>query len=631
MNQYSSKMELESQKYSEIINGWINNQTTIFNGIINNMEANNIIGDNNKSLTYFKQELSSNTNISDLYMGLPDNTILDGSGWTPPSGYETTKRDWYKNAVEKNSLVYVPYYDLVTKKMVVSISMPIYKNGKFIGVISEDIKMNSITDAIEKEKPSSDSYGYLVDDKGNVLVHPNKSLKPLGDKLKNLNNFMGGKYKSITSINNNLISLNDYDEKDKYFFPCKVKLTNWIVGFSVSKNEFTKDLNSLIVLNLIILAVCIIIAILISLKIARTISDPIKDIRDIISNLKELNFNYNSQKLNSVIKNNDEVGAIGKDISELSNTLIEIIKDIQSISSDVLNHSASISKSLNETSKSIYEVSKTTEQMAEGSISQANESQNGLEKLNELSSQINEISIMAESIKNYSYNTKDVNSNGIKSIQLLNTKLKDNSNACNKLSSSIENLSKNSGSISDIVNTIESVAEQTNLLALNAAIEAASAGEAGKGFSVVANEVRVLSDQTTAAVNKISNVLDEIQKEIELGKLNSDAADKTNHEANESIIKSNESFSMIEKAVNKMLSNIENLVPKINEVNSNKNSVIESIETISSISQEASAGNEELAASVEEQNNSVENITDRMKKLKVISSDLNKIVNKFNL
>ncbi len=62
--------------------------------------------------------------------------------------------------------------------------------------------------------------------------------------------------------------------------------------------------------------------------------------------------------------------------------------------------------------------------------------------------------------------------------------------------------------IGGIVHTIERIASQTQLLALNATIEAARAGEAGKGFTVVANEVKNLSQQTAKATEDIRTRID---------------------------------------------------------------------------------------------------------------------------
>jgi methyl-accepting chemotaxis protein len=78
----------------------------------------------------------------------------------------------------------------------------------------------------------------------------------------------------------------------------------------------------------------------------------------------------------------------------------------------------------------------------------------------------------------------------------------------------VSRLGERSIEIGKILNVIEDVAEQTNLLALNAAILAAQAGEHGRGFSVVAGEIRDLSERTAQSTRDIGTLIRGVQQEV---------------------------------------------------------------------------------------------------------------------
>ncbi|MDC7218917.1 MAG: methyl-accepting chemotaxis protein [Spirochaetales bacterium] len=75
----------------------------------------------------------------------------------------------------------------------------------------------------------------------------------------------------------------------------------------------------------------------------------------------------------------------------------------------------------------------------------------------------------------------------------------------------VDKLNKKANDISAITNLISDLSEKTDVLSINARIEAARAGADGKGFSVVANEIKELSQQTNESTQKINEMIGEIQ------------------------------------------------------------------------------------------------------------------------
>ncbi|MDO5291509.1 MAG: methyl-accepting chemotaxis protein [bacterium] len=93
------------------------------------------------------------------------------------------------------------------------------------------------------------------------------------------------------------------------------------------------------------------------------------------------------------------------------------------------------------------------------------------------------------------------------SIEVVNQSTED----MNRIYEMVQEFKTKTAKINEIVDIVKQLAAQSNLLALNASIEAARAGDAGKGFGVVASEVKVMSESTTASAEDIMKYVKELQ------------------------------------------------------------------------------------------------------------------------
>ncbi|MBF6669919.1 cache domain-containing protein, partial [Campylobacter sp. RM12327] len=115
------------------------------------------------------------------FVGYENLDYIVSSGWIPPASFNPTKRGWYvatKNA--QKSVITDVYEDAGAKRLVISVTAPVNKSSKLIGVLSTDISLDTITNRA-KSIEISGGRAYFLDKNGLILGYPDEKI--VGKKL----------------------------------------------------------------------------------------------------------------------------------------------------------------------------------------------------------------------------------------------------------------------------------------------------------------------------------------------------------------------------------------------------------------------------------------------------------------
>jgi methyl-accepting chemotaxis protein len=162
--------------------------------------------------------------------------------------------------------------------------------------------------------------------------------------------------------------------------------------------------------------------------------------------------------------------------------------------------------------------------------------------------------------------------------------------------------------IGDIVTVIKDIADQTNLLALNAAMEAARAGEQGRGFAVVADEVRKLAERTIKATAEISEKIGTVQAESDLTAHSMEGSSEGVARAMRHIEDLSIVLETIVEAGQRVRDQIMQIAAVVDEQSATSEEIVKNIEATSAIAQ----GMEKIADNVRDQIGKLKNLGDTL-------------------
>ncbi|PEM91678.1 methyl-accepting chemotaxis protein [Bacillus toyonensis] len=330
-------------------------------------------------------------------------------------------------------------------------------------------------------------------------------------------------------------------------------------------------------------------------------------------------------------KTDDEIKSLSVAFNMMLGNLRGMVKNIDTTFSYTNNQVQQIRKQTGEATKQAQGVSETLAEISSGAEQSAASIQAIVSTVDTTTSIANEVEgkakqsdeLSSEMVQALGQSTRVFTS----LIQGIQTLARENEDSMEN----VQKLEERMKQVEHIVSVVSEIASQTNLLALNASIEAARAGEHGRGFAVVAEEVRKLADESDHSARNISQLLRNMQDEVQQVALKMTEQVKTAKEE----AKRGEATELILK---EMSSSVMEVADATKQISSYMNEQVNHIhqtgaqtKAVAAIAEETSAGSQEVARVTLQQSKNMIAIDQLLKDLEKQSADLKQTIERFSM